>query len=114
MKKRCFLAGRNDTLFKTFVANLLNGLIDELDMQESSADDLEGLLAEISDVELALILLDDSSPFSGDSLLVQILIHKPDLPVIVLSENSNLMHVVRRETTIIHSSKELVNAINLI
>ena len=114
MKKRCFLAGRKDSLFKNLVAILLNGLMDDLDLQESGAEDLEGLLNEISEAEPTFILLDDSSSFSEESLLVRILMHKPDLPVIVISENSNLMHIVRRETRTINSSNDLVNAVNLI
>lgn len=114
MKKRCFLAGRSDSLFKNLIANLLNDLIKDLDFHESQADDLEGLLNEISETEPTLILLDNSSPFSGDFPLIRILMHKPGLPVIVISENSNFMHVIRRETQIINSSSDLVKAINLI
>jgi DNA-binding NtrC family response regulator len=114
MKKRCFLAGRKDSLFKNLMANLLSDLIDDLDLQESHADDMEGLLNEISETEPAFILLDDSSPFSGESPLVRILIHRPNLPVIVISEDSNLMHIVHRETRIINSSNDLVKAVNLI
>ena len=114
MKKRCFLAGRNNSLFKNLVATLLNDLLKDLDLHESQADDLEGLLNEISETDPTLILLDDSSPFSSDSPLIRILMHKPNLPVIVISENSNFMHIVRRETQIINSSSDLVKAVNLI
>ena len=114
MKKRCFLAGRSDSLFKNLIATLLNDLIDDIDLHESHSEDLEGLLNEISETEPTLILLDDSSPFSGESPLVRILIHKPNLPVIVISENSNFMHIVRRETKIVSSSSDLVKALSLI
>ena len=114
MKKRCFLAGRNDSLFKNLVATLLNDLIKDLDLHESQAEDMEGLLNEISETEPTLVLLDDSSPFSGESPLIRILMHRPGLPIIVISENSNVMHIVRKETQIINSSSDLVKAVNLI
>ena len=114
MKKRCFLAGRNDSLFKNLVATLLNDLIKDLDLHESQAEDLEGLLNEISEAKTALILLDDSFPFSDESPLVRILIHSPNLPVIVISEEANLMHIVHRETRTINSSSDLVQAVNLV
>ena len=113
MKKSCFIAGRRTSLFKDLMANLLNGLIDDLDIQENQADDFEGLLTEISNADPTLVLLDETSPFSGDSFLVQLLIHKPGLPVIVVSEDSNLMHVVQKETRVIGSSNDLVDAVNL-
>jgi len=114
MKKRCFLAGKNDSLFKSLVASLLNDLINDVELQESHADDLEGLLNEISETDPTLILLADASPFSGESPLFRILMHKPNLPVIVISEDSNMMHIVHRETKIIKSSNDLVNAVNII
>jgi len=114
MKKRCFIAGRKDALFKTLVAGLLDGKIDDMDIQESQANDFDGLLAEISEADPTLILLDDSFPFSKDSFLVRILLHRPDLPVVVISEDSNLMHIVRKETKVIDSSNDLINVVNLI
>ena len=114
MKKRCFLVGRNDSLFKTLVASLLNRLMDDLELHESHADNLEGLLNEISETEPALLLLDDSFPYSDEFPLVRILIHSPNLPVIIISEESNLMHIVHRETRTIISSSDLVNAVNLV
>jgi DNA-binding NtrC family response regulator len=114
MKKRCFLAGRKDSLFKNLVATLLNDLIKDLDLHESQSEDLEGLLNEISKTDPTLILLDESSSFSDEFPLVSILMHKPGLPVIVISENSNFMHIVRRETQVINSSSDLVKAVNLV
>lgn len=113
MKKLCFIAGKRESLFKNLVANLLNGLIDDLRLQESQANDFEELLAEISDADPTLILLDEASPFSGNSVLGRILAYRPDLPVIVLSEDSNLMHIVRKETKVIDSSSDLADAVNL-
>jgi len=114
MKKRCFLAGRKDSLFKNLVATLLNDLIKDLILYESQAEDLEGLLNEISETDPTLILLDDSSSFSSESPLMSILMRKPGLPVIVISENSNSMHIVRRETQIINTSRDLIKAISLL
>jgi hypothetical protein len=113
MKKRCFLAGRNESLFKNLVANLLIDLIADLDLYESQAEDLEGLLNEISKIDPTLIILDDSSSFSGESSIMSILMHQPNLPVIVIGMDSNLMHILRKETKIINSSNDLVKAVNL-
>ena len=114
LEKLCFLAGRKDSLFQQLVASLLNDLADNLKLHESEAGDIEGLLNEVAEVEPDMILLEDSSPFSQDSLLVQLLIDRPNLPVIVISEDSNVMHVVRRETMLISSSSDLIKTINLI
>jgi len=49
-----------------------------------------------------------------DDFLTRLLISRPGLPVIVISENSNVMHVVRRETRQLNSSRDLLATINLI
>ena len=114
MKKRCFLVGQKDSLFKEVVATLLMDSTNNLFLYESQAVDFEGMLAEVLKVEPDVILLDESSPFTVDSFLMQLLITNPGLPVIVISEDDNLMHVVHRETIEINSSMDLINTINLI
>ena len=112
MEKRCFLAGKQDSLFKQLVAGLLIDLADNLKLYECRAVDFDGLLDEVSKIEPHMILLEESSLFSEDSFLVRLLIAKPGLPAIVISENSNTMHIVRRETMLLSSSDDLINAIN--
>lgn len=112
MKKLCFLVGRQDSLFKQLVAGLLRDLAENLNIFESNTADFEDLLNEISKMKPHLILLDDASPFSKESFLVGLLINRPNLPVIVLSENSNEMHIVRRETVLLKSSNDLIKAID--
>ena len=114
MEKVCFLAGRKDSLFKQLVASLLRDLADNLKLHESQADDFEGLLNEVLMVKPNVILLEDTSPFSKKSFLVRLLVSKPNLPVIVISENSNEIHILRRETVLLSSSSELIRAIDQI
>jgi chemotaxis response regulator CheB len=114
LEKRCFLAGWKDSLFKDLVVNLLNGSNNHLTLIESHAVDFEGLLYEISKAKPDVILLEESSPFSGDSFLVLLLVRNPNLPVIVISELSNEMHIMRRETLFLNSSSDLIRTINQI
>jgi len=114
LEKHCLLTGRrHNSLFRQLVASLLQDLTN-VTLHESRAADFTGFLNEVSDIQPDLILLDDSSPFSEDSLLTRLLINEPALPVIVISENSNVMHIVRRERVMLHSSDDLVRAIDLV
>jgi len=114
LEKLCFLAGRKDSLFKQLVASLLNDLADNLKLYVSKAVDIEVLINEVAEVEPDMILLEDPSPFSKDSLLIRLLIERPNLPVIVISGDSNVMHIVRKETMLLNSSSDLIKTINLI
>ena len=112
MDKRCFLAIRNNSLLKHAVSSLL-GDMTNLNLFESKADNVDDLLKEISKIDPDMILLEELSPFSEESVLVRLLVIKPGLPVIVISEEANLMHIVRRETVQLSSSIQLIEAINL-
>lgn len=112
MKKCCFLVGRKDSLLKQLVASLLTDFADNLSVYESQLSGFNDLLKEISEVEPSIILLEESSPFSGDTYLVQLLINSPNIPVIVISNVSNEMHIVRRESIILNSSNDLIKTIN--
>ena len=114
MEKHCLLTGRHNSLFRQLVAGLLKDLTNELTLHESRASDFMDFLNEVSDLQPDMILLDDSSPFSEDSLLTRLLINEPALPVIVISENSNVMHIVRRESVMLNSSNDLIKAIDLV
>ncbi|MEW6287349.1 MAG: hypothetical protein AB1509_14090 [Chloroflexota bacterium] len=113
MNKRCFLVGRKDSLFKQLVASLLVDMMDDLDLYENKSVELDALLEEIKSVHPDLIVLEEMSPFSEDSLMSRLLVNLPDLPVIVISEDSNLMHLIRCHTRMLGSSKDLIETINL-
>lgn len=114
MEKCCFLVGQKDSLFKQLVASLLSDLAINLKLAESQSTGFEDLLNEISVAEPNLILLEEASPFSGDSYLIQLLINVPNIPVIVISEASNEMHILRRESVILSSSSDLIKTIDQI
>ena len=103
--------GRKESLFIQLVASMLIDLIDDLELYESNTVDFSNLLEEVARAEPDIILLEESPPFSENSLLIRLLANIPDLPVIVISEDSNLMHIVRRETRLLSSSHDLVKTI---
>jgi len=112
LKKICYLVGQKDSLFKQLVAGLLRDLANNLKLYESQSDDFDDLLNEVSMIKPDMILLDAVSPFSRDSLLIPLLISQPNVPVIVISQDSNEMHIVRRESMLLTSSSDLIKIIN--
>ena len=93
--------------------NLLNDTNHSLIVYESQAVDFEEMLNEVTRNEPDVILLDESFPLSTTSTLICLLTAKPALPVIVIGEDDNLMHIIHHETVRIHSPMDLINAINL-
>lgn len=114
MDKRIFLIGQGNSLFKQLVTNLLEDMTDDLDLLENNAMEFECLLEEIKNAKPDLVLLEELTPFTENSLLMRLFANIPDLPVIVIREDSNLMHTVRCDTRLLGSSKDLIETINLI
>ncbi len=95
------------------MSSLLLSMTDDIALFESTTHDLEGFLKEVSHAEPDLILLEESSPFSAEALLVRVLIAKPGTPVIVISQENNWIHVVRRQTVRLRSANDLIDAMKL-
>ena len=112
LENLCLLVGQKDSLFKQLVASLVRDLTTNLKLYESQATEYEDLVDEISKVKPDMILLDDASPFSVDSVLVRLLINHTNLPVIVISAESNEMHIVQRKTELLTSSNDLIRVID--
>jgi DNA-binding NarL/FixJ family response regulator len=93
------------------VASLLVDMMDDLDLYESQAVGFEELLNEMQIANPRLILLEETLPFSSASLMTRLLAARPELPVIVISEDTNLIHVIRCQTRLLSSSKDLIETI---
>lgn len=88
-------------------------MMDNLDVQENQTTDFESLLDEIQTVKPHLILLEEAFPFSENSILSRLLVKVPDLPLVVISEDSNEMHVVRWNTRLLSSSRDLIETLKV-
>ncbi|MDL1909163.1 hypothetical protein FBQ81_00505 [Chloroflexi bacterium CFX6] len=114
MAKQCFLIGQKNSLFQQLVASLLTDMADDLDLYENKTFDFDSLLDEIREAKPDMILLEEEAPFLENSLMIHLLTNVPNLPVIVISEDSNQMHVIRCRTRLLSSSRDLIEVINLI
>jgi hypothetical protein len=112
MNKLCFLAIQKNSLFKQAVSSLIGKATNGIELYESEADNVEGLIKEISDMAPHVLLLEESSPLLNESVLAGLLMISPCVSVIVVSEETSFMHVVHRETIQLSSSIDLIEAIN--
>lgn len=114
MDIHCFLVGRKDSLFRQLVASLLVDMIDNLDLHANTTIDFKVMLDEIRNANPNMVLLEETSPFSENSLTIRLLDSLPGLPLIVISEDSNLIRIIHSETRILGSSRDLIETMNLV
>jgi hypothetical protein len=112
MNKLCFLAIQKNSLFKQAVSSLIGKATNGIELYESEADNVEGLIKEISDMAPHVLVLEESSLLLNESVLAGLLMISPCVSVIVVSEETSFMHVVHRETIQLSSSIDLIEAIN--
>jgi AmiR/NasT family two-component response regulator len=93
------------------VADLLIAQTKDLILHESRAHDVGSLLSDVEREQPNVVVLESPSPFTDETLLVQLLVRKPEVPLILISENSNTVHVIRCETSLLNTSKDLINTI---
>lgn len=86
---------------------------DELELYENKSVEFGEMLSEIKESKPDMIILEESEPFTENSLLTRILIRFPEVPLIVISEDSNLIHIVRCQARLLSSSNDLIETINL-
>lgn len=114
MEKRSLLFVCKDALFREIMSSLFANVTDHVEIFESTAHNVNDLLNDIAHISPDMILLEESSPLSADSPLIHVLIAKPGRPVIVISQESNWVHVVHWETTCLSSASELMDTIKFI
>lgn len=100
-------------MFKQLVASLLVDMMDNLELHENTTADFKDTLDEIRDAKPDLVLLEEMSPFCENSLTIRLLDSLPNLPLIVISEDSNVMRIFQSETRILSSSGDLIETLNI-
>ena len=98
-------------LFKEVMLSLLVDMSVPLEIFDSTASDVNGLLEEISHINPDMILLEETSPLSKGSCLFDVLAIRPGCPVVVVSQEHNQVHIVKWQTVQLNSASDLINTI---
>ena len=107
----CVLAIMKDSVLGHAMTDLINSSEAGLIVVESEARTLEELIEEINTYNADVILLERSSPFAGEEALTKLLMLYPRLLVIIVNEDSNWLHIYRREDKLMTTSADLISAI---
>lgn len=91
--------------------NLVNASNNGLFVYESNAQSIDELGKEIHTSKANVILLEKSCPYASEWALTKLLMLFPKLVVIVVDEDSNWLHIYRREDILMTSSADLISAI---
>jgi DNA-binding NarL/FixJ family response regulator len=112
MKTPCVLVMETDSLLKRAFVSVLQDTTAELLVCFSQAGDVWSLIAEISKINPDIVLFGESMPLSANESLSQIVSVYPALRLIVVSEQSNWLHIFQREDKLLTSLPDFLEFIH--
>jgi hypothetical protein len=81
------------------------------DVFESTAKDVDDLLLEISKHNPDTVLVDEASDFAERSALAPLIMAVPGLPVVVVSQTCNLVHIVQYRTVKVDTVSDFIESL---
>ena len=107
----CVLVITIDSLLSLALTNLINASDKGLIVFESTAKEFNELIKEINTYQADVILVEKSNSLAGEEMLTKLLMLYPKLLVIVVTDESNWLHIYRREDLLMTSPADLLNVI---
>jgi chemotaxis response regulator CheB len=83
----------------------------ELKIIKSGANDVNGLIAETSKIKPDVVILGESTPLARMDVLGNLLMSYPEMRVVVVSEESNWLHIFDKKDKLMARNSDLLDAL---
>jgi hypothetical protein len=93
------------------LTDLLQSSNCELKIITSGANDIHSLIAETSRVKPDIVILGESSPLARLDVLGNLLMSYPKMRVVVVSEESNWLHIFDKKDKLMAQNSDLLDAL---
>jgi len=107
----CLLAIPNNSLLERAIGHVISDGSSEINLVTSSAKNLAELIAEIANKGAEIVVLADSMPLNAKDTLVSLLMSFPELRVVIVSEDTNWLHVFHKKDFLMNQQADFRNAI---
>jgi DNA-binding NarL/FixJ family response regulator len=107
----CILAIQQYSLMNHALANALRSSIPAYEVVTTNANDLESLITEISHLKPAVVLLGESMPLAAKDTLAHLLMCFPELRVVVVSDDTNWLHVFHKKDVLLTRQSDLLDIV---
>ena len=108
----CILAIQQYSLMNHALVSALRSSFPAHEMVTTNASDLESLITEISHLKPVVVLLGESMPLAAKDTLAHLLMCFPELRVIVVSEDTNWLHVFHKKDMLLTRQSDLLDIVN--
>jgi DNA-binding NarL/FixJ family response regulator len=109
MKNIRVLVMQKESLLNQALANILKNSECEISVITSGASELKGLIAETTKLKPDIVILGESTPMAGQDGLGYLLMSNPELQVIVVSEDTNYLHIFHKKDKLMTRQTDLLD-----
>jgi hypothetical protein len=106
----CVLVHKSDVLLKRAVLSLMN-LEKELEIVVSEAVDINELSTDVSKINPNVVFFSETQPLAVKETLAQLLISHPKIRIVIVSVNSNWLHIFNKEDKLLTRLEDLLTVI---
>jgi hypothetical protein len=106
----CVLVLKSDVMLKRAVLSLMD-LEKHLEIVISEAADIKKLAKDVSKINPNVILLSESQPLAAKETVTQLLINHPKIRIVIVSVNSNWLHIYDKEDKLLTKLEDLLTVI---
>jgi len=111
MSIKCILAIQEHSLMNQALVTALLTADEEHSVVTSTADSVEKLVTEISELKPSVVLLGEATPLAAKDTLAHLLMCFPELHVIVVSEDTNWLHVFHKKDLLLTRQSDLLDIV---
>lgn len=108
---KCILAIQEQTLMNQALVSALLTSIPEHCLITSTAKNVDALVTEISELKPDVVLLGEATPLAAKDTLAHLLMCFPELHVIVVSEDTNWLHVFHKKDLLLTRQSDLLDIV---
>ena len=105
------LVMQKESLLNQALANILKNSECEIKVITSSASEAKGLIAETSELKPDIVILGESTPMAGKEVLGYLLMSSPEMQVVVVSEDTNYLHIFHKKDMLITRQTDLLDVL---
>ena len=111
MNINCLVAIPNNSLLDRALANIIQGASAELKLLPSSAKDMADLITEIAEQKPDIVIIAESMSLAAKDKLVSLLMSFTELRVVLVSEDTNWLHVFHKRDMLMTRQADLLDVL---
>lgn len=111
MSINCLLAIPDNTLLDRALDSIISSGETEVKLVTSAARNLAELIIEISDLKADIVVMAESLPMAAKEALIGLLMSFTELRIMVVSEDTNWLHVFHKKDILMTRQTDLKNSL---